>query len=127
MIPIALGKVSIMFLIRAAFWLTLVIAFIPVKQSDLPVGQRSISTMETVSLAQSVFADLSTFCARNAETCETGGVLISQMGMKAREGAKLAYTWLDGRYGTSSEIARSQADKAEQPVDPVSTSSISAN
>ena len=73
-----------MFLIRAAFWLTLVIAFIPVKSADLGEGQRAVSTMETVSLAQSVVSDIGSFCSRNTQTCETGGVLLSQMGLKAR-------------------------------------------
>ena len=105
-----------MFLIRAAFWLTLVIAFIPVKSADLGEGQRAVSTMETVSLAQSVVSDIGSFCSRNTQTCETGGVLLSQMGLKAREGAKMAYTWLDQRVGE---------DKEPDAIDPVSTSSVS--
>jgi len=88
-----------MFLIRACFWLALVIAFIPANPADMEPGQRSVSTMETVGLAQSVASDIGSFCQRNSETCETGGILISQMGKKAREGARIAYTWLDERYG----------------------------
>jgi hypothetical protein len=104
-----------MFLIRAAFWLTLVVAFIPVKNTDLGEGQRSVSTMETVNLAQSVVSDIGSFCSRNAQTCETGGELLSQMGLKAREGAKLAYTWLDKHVGD---------DNKANAIDPVSTSSV---
>ena len=115
-----------MILIRAAFWLTLVVALIPVNQNDLPDGQRSISTLETVSLAQSVFEDLSSFCSRNSQACETGSILVSQMGMKAREGAKLAYTWLDDNYGNKANIATNSPNEVSSPIDPVSTSSISA-
>ena len=88
-----------MFLIRAGFWLALVIALSPANPADMEPGQRSISTMETVGLAQTVASDIGSFCTRNSETCETGSVLISQMGQKAREGARIAYTWLDERYG----------------------------
>ena len=100
-----LGKGIIMFLIRAAFWLALVIAIIPVRQADLEEGQRPVTTMETVGLAQSVANDISSFCDRNEETCITGKVLVSQMGAKAREGARIVYTWLDERYGNSEGIA----------------------
>jgi len=107
-----------MFLLRAAFWLALVVAFIPVREADLGEGQRAISTMETVNLAQSVVADISTFCSRNAQTCETGGILLSQMGLKAREGAKLAYTWLDQHVG------KEQMAGDTRVVDPIETSSV---
>ncbi len=98
------GKGIIMFLIRAAFWLNLVIAIIPVRQVDLEEGQRPVTTMETVGLAQSVANDISSFCDRNEETCTTGKVLISQMGAKAREGARIVYVWLDERYGNNEGI-----------------------
>ena len=107
-----------MFLLRVAFWLALVVAFIPVRESDLGEGQRAISTMETVNLAQSVVSDIGTFCSRNAQTCETGGILLSQMGLKAREGAKLAYTWLDKHVGKDPLVAQTGN------VDPVETSSV---
>ncbi|MGB7334386.1 MAG: DUF5330 domain-containing protein [Salaquimonas sp.] len=114
-----------MFLIRAAFWIALVVAFIPVQQADLEEGQRSVSTLETVGLAQSVMADIGSFCERNSQTCQTGGVLISQMGLKAREGARIAYSWLDERYGDKASYAATDAG-LKSGIDPVKTSSINA-
>lgn len=110
------GKGIIMFLIRAAFWLALVIAIIPVRQADLEDGQSPVTTMETVGLAQSVADDISSFCDRNEETCTTGKVLISQMGAKAREGARIVYTWLDDRYGNPNGV--------DSKSDQISTGSI---
>jgi hypothetical protein len=106
-----------MFLIRTAFWLTIVVALIPVQQSDLGEGERSISTFETVALAQSVASDLGSFCQRNQQTCNTGAILMSQMGAKAREGARIAYTWLDERYGSTDR-------QSEAVTDTIKTSSI---
>lgn len=115
-----------MFFIRAAFWLALVVAFIPVRETDLAEGQKPVSTAETVGLAQTVVTDIGSFCVRNPSTCETGGTLLSQMGLKAREGARLAYTWLDKRYGnTNTHLAGSNAVnglQSGQQVDPVTTS-----
>ena len=114
-----------MFLFRATFWLAIVIALIPVRQSDLPEGQRSISTLETVGLAQSVIKDLGSFCERNEDTCTTGAVLVSQMGAKAREGARIAYTWLDERYGDDqSQSAHNIGKTSLEKVDQVKTSSV---
>ena len=110
-----------MFFIKTAFWLGLVIALIPINSSDLPSGERAVSTIETVGLAKSVVSDVASFCERNAETCKTGSLLISQMGAKAREGAKVAYTWLDKRYGPENNLAE-HSDR--ERVDPVETGSL---
>ncbi len=109
-----------MFFVKAAFWLALVIAFIPVSSEDLPVGDRAVSTVETVSLAKSVIDDVMTFCERNEQTCETGSVLASQMGAKAREGARIAYTWLDERYKPEG----SAVVETEGKLDTVKTGSL---
>lgn len=113
-----------MFFIRAAFWLALVVALIPVNPSDLKEGQRSVSTAETVGLAQSVMADIGSFCERNDRTCETGGVLLSQMGIKAKEGARIAYSWLDDRTSDESMQLVSGKPNDMKIIDPVATSSV---
>lgn len=109
-----------MFLIRAVFWLSLVVAFIPVNPSDLSANQDPVSPLETVGLAQSVVEDVAGFCSRNQGTCETGGQLFSQMGVKAREGARIAYTWLDKRYGPQAQTASGEAEN----VDNVETGAV---
>ncbi|MBL1406846.1 MAG: DUF5330 domain-containing protein [Rhizobiales bacterium] len=94
-----------MFLIKSAFWLTVAIAFIPVSNDQLDEGQRNITTAETISLAQSVIQDASSFCERNPRPCETGSMIVSQLGVKAREGARIAYTYLDDNYGKQTQFA----------------------
>ena len=86
-----------MLLVRAAFWLTLVVAFIPVNPEDLKDGQRVVSTGETIVAAQAVFADLTGFCGRNPLTCNTGKELFSQLGAKATVGARHVYLYLEAR------------------------------
>ncbi len=86
-----------MFFIRAVFWLTLVIAFIPVSPEDLTEGQRSVSTGETLEAARTVVSDLSGFCERNPATCGTGREIFSQLGAKAKTGARFVYSYLDSK------------------------------
>jgi hypothetical protein len=102
-----------MFFIRAAFWLTLVIAFIPVNPEDLKDGQRPVTTGETILAAQAVIADLSGFCTRNPQTCGTGGELMSQLGAKATAGARYVYLFLE------------EKTNGQQPGDPIATGSVS--
>lgn len=128
MLEAAAGKVKNMFFIRAVFWLSVVVAFIPVNPSDLNEDQRAVSALETVGLAQSVVEDVAAFCTRNQGTCETGGQLFSQMGIKAREGARIAYGWLDKRYGpdaqTNAQANAQAADQGNESTDPVETGAV---
>ena len=86
-----------MFLLRAIFWLSLVIAFIPVNPEDLGADQRPVSTKETIGAVQLVIADLSRFCERNPQPCDTGRELFSQFGAKAKNGAQHVHDFLDRR------------------------------
>ncbi|MCB1386541.1 MAG: DUF5330 domain-containing protein [Nitratireductor sp.] len=112
-----------MFLFRAIFWLGLIAAVIPVNPADLPDGQRQVSALETVGLARSIASDAAGFCGRNPASCETGHLLISQIGIKAKEGARLAYTWLDQRYGNEAGAGET-AQAAGPTIDPVSTGTV---
>ncbi|MCT8971245.1 DUF5330 domain-containing protein [Microbaculum marinisediminis] len=88
-----------MFLIRTAFWLSLVILFIPTGESETP-GKEAInslsqvSTFEALSAAQSTMSDLAGFCERNPETCQTGSEALKVFGQKAQYGAKKLYEYI---------------------------------
>ncbi len=88
-----------MFLIRTAFWLSLVILFIPTGESNLPDAgpvdsNAQVSAIEALSAAQHTVSDLAGFCARNAETCETGSAAIKVFGQKAQYGARKIYEYI---------------------------------
>jgi hypothetical protein len=112
-----------MFLIRAAFWLSLVIAFIPVNPEDLGEGQRPVTTGETIVAAQALLADLSGFCDRNPNACGTGRELFAQMGAKARTGLRHVSGYLEKQQPAGGSPEAPAADPAE-PVDNVATSSV---
>ncbi|MFZ1813236.1 MAG: DUF5330 domain-containing protein [Rhizobiaceae bacterium] len=109
-----------MFLLRSAFWLSLVVAIIPVNPQDLESGQRPVSTMETVGALQALVSDLAQFCERNARSCETGAQIASQMKVKARTGLQFASAWLEG---SDTQVA-SPAGSVEQIV---TGSTVSSN
>lgn len=84
-----------MFIIRAAFWLLLVLAFIPVErpgaESHLPV-----SATDALTAAQSTFHDLAGFCSRNRQACQTGRETARLIGDRAQTGAKAVYHYFSG-------------------------------
>ena len=108
-----------MFLVRTIFWLSIVVALIPVNPADLGEGQRPVSTIETLGAAQAVIHDMSGFCERNPKACDTGNELFAQFGAKARTGAHYVSVWFD-KAGSKGEDTKGTAPAA----DPVNTGAV---
>ena len=102
-----------MFIIRTAFWLSLVILCLPVGADDSNASAEIVGAAEAVSVAKSTVGDLSKFCERNPETCSTGGQVISSFGQKARYGAKIVYNYLDDKFGVEQSNNAGAEVKAE--------------
>ena len=100
-----------MFLIRTAFWLSLVILLIPTgtaDHEDTATAGSDLSAQEAVMAARHTVADLAGFCDRNPETCETGSAAIKAFGQKAQNGAKLLYEYLsEADFGNAAPQAES--------------------
>jgi hypothetical protein len=81
-----------MFLIRAAFWLSLVVMLIP---ADPDSGQEAprVSAMQAFFAAKATVADMSGFCDRNPDVCSTGGAALKVFTEKARIGARKLYDY----------------------------------
>jgi hypothetical protein len=83
-----------MFLIRAAFWLSVVILFLPADpESNSPAPR--VSFIEGFVAARAVAVDLSNFCERNPDVCVTGNAAFQVFAEKAQNGAKMLYRYLD--------------------------------
>ncbi len=88
-----------MFILRTAFWLSLVIVLLPAGGEEGNSTANVVGATEAISVAQSTVGDLSQFCARNPETCVTGNQVVSSFGQKARYGAEIVYKYLDEKFG----------------------------
>ncbi len=81
------------FLIRAAFWLSIVIILLPTGSQpgkSLP----TLETAEAVSAASAAVSDMRRFCARQPEACTVGSQAAVAFGYKAQAGAKMLYEFL---------------------------------
>lgn len=81
------------FLIRAAFWLSIVIILLPTG-SQQPKSTPTIETAEAVSAASAAVSDMRKFCARQPDACSVGSQAAVAFGYKAQAGAKMLYDFL---------------------------------
>lgn len=90
-----------MYIIRTAFWLSVVILLLPA-DTDAPENQAAevtneqISATQTLGAALSAAGDIAGLCARQPEVCETGSAAWQTFQNKARYGVELLYDWASG-------------------------------
>ena len=85
-----------MFLIKTAFWLSLVILLIPGNPETGEEAPR-VGALQALSAAQATVADMTAFCDRNPDVCTTGGAAFKVFADKARNGARMIYKYFDDR------------------------------
>lgn len=114
------GDRSMFFLLRAAFWLSLLILLLPADPAEVRGGQtrRELSTFEAIGAAQSTFEDLRGFCDRNPSACDTGRTALAGFGAKARTGVRWVSDQLDGveRTSTGSTPTTAPVPAAERTI-----------
>lgn len=98
---IAVGSIgdakSMFFLMRVAFWLSLVILLIPADPNEAAKSGRTVSTFEAVGAAQAAYEDARGFCGRNPGACDIGQMALDTFSAKARTAAHWVYRTLEGK------------------------------
>ena len=85
------GDVGVMFfLLRMAFWLSIVLILLPTGTSQ-PQPENTVAATEAISAASATVGDLRQFCTRQPEACTVGSHVASELGYKAQAGAKMLY------------------------------------
>lgn len=82
------------FLVRMAFWLTLVLVLLPTDKSADTDTKESIDTMAAATAAAAAMSDMSQFCTRQPTACEVGGKAAVAIGERAQSGARKVYQFL---------------------------------
>lgn len=79
-----------MFLLRTVFWLSVVVLLLP---ADTETGEKAprVSAFEALVAARTAVSDLSQFCDRNPDVCETGGTAFHVFTDKVRYGVRMIY------------------------------------
>jgi hypothetical protein len=81
-----------MFLLRTAFWIGVVLALLPTFGPKQSAPQAAgVGATEAVTAASATFADMIQFCNRQPDACAAGAQFASVFGERAQAGAKMLY------------------------------------
>ena len=119
-----------MFLVRSAFWLSVVILLLPAENGEtsdkLSATQTNVTAGEALVAAQTTVGDLSGFCQRNQATCETGKAAVDTFIRKAQYGASLLNSWVSGASPVNETGVKPAARSANLKSEPVKKVKITA-
>lgn len=103
------------FLIRMAFWFSLVLLVLPLDTSDT-TGE-SVSPIQAFFAAREAVDDVSGICERKPDVCEVGKAAMQTIGARARETARIAYEMLEenGKHAPADELGALIASEDEVP------------
>ncbi len=124
-----------LFLLRTAFWLTVVLMLLPALPDSGPsphaggttgasaaapaTGQSAgpsgggtrVDSLDALTLASAAVSDATGFCARQPRACEVGGQLLELVSARAGEGARRVFDYV------TSQIASEKRKAAERAAD----------
>lgn len=107
------------FLIKGAFWFSLVLVLLPLFDTDaaktLEQGP-NVEIGDTFSAASEAVGYITALCMQKPDVCEKGAETFVALGHRAREGARVAYKLLDSQF--ADPAAKSDAARAalDQPL-----------
>ena len=109
------------FLIRVAFWLSVVFVLLPTggskQNAQATAPNPDFSAVEAFSAATATVSDMRHFCERQPDACAVGSQAAITFGQRAQAGAKMVYEFINERLAsqeTGSVATRTAAGKASQ-------------
>ena len=111
------------FLLRMAFWMSVVLVLLPSggSQRTATAPSSELGAMETLSAASATVSDMSRFCARQPDACAVGSQAAAALGQRAQAGAKMVYDFISERaapHETGSVTIKADASGRAAPPKP---------
>jgi hypothetical protein len=87
------------FLLRVAFWLTIVLALLPTGSSQPQASGNApqFDAADAVTAAGAAVSDMSGFCERQPDACKVGAQAAVAIGQRAQAGASMVYDFIQER------------------------------
>ncbi|CDX41743.1 conserved hypothetical protein [Mesorhizobium sp. SOD10] len=108
------------FLIRMAFWFSLVLLALPLGVGPGEDGQQSVGPIQAFFAAREAVGDIAGLCERKPDVCETGKSAMYTITVRAKETAKIAAAMIDDKQSGQS----GQSGQAGTPETKVADSSV---
>lgn len=109
------------FLIRTAFWLSIVILLLPTPES-MKTSDSGIGAAQAVGAASAAVSDMGQFCTRQPGACEVGSQALTHFGHKAQASAK----WLYEKFTSKSDQPAAAATPAKAVTEENSQNTLTA-
>src|SRR6267154_785799 len=88
------------FLLRMAFWLTVILALLPSGGSH-PTPKLTVSAVDAMLAAKATVTDMGSFCGRQPDACTVGSQAAVAIGHRAQAGAKMLYEYFNEHLGSN--------------------------
>jgi hypothetical protein len=85
------------FLLRVAFWLSIVLVLMPSGDYQPKNSSPSIGAADAISAATAAVSDMTGFCQRQPDACEVGGQAAIALGQRAQAGARFLFDAIHDR------------------------------
>lgn len=89
------------FLIRTAFWFSMVLVMLPIfdnEASDRLKSEKGVEITDALGAAAGALSYVGSMCSEKPDVCVKGAETFSSLGSRAREGARVAYSYLDTQF-----------------------------
>lgn len=111
------------FLIRAGFWFSLVLMFLPIfakPQGDpRPAGEATVQVSDAISAASGVVQYVGAMCTEKPDVCVKGGETLTALGYQVGDGARVAYDMLGRHFKDQPANAAADAASTHTSADQV--------
>ena len=105
------------FLIKGTFWFSLVLVLLPFLNAESTATLEKGPTVQlgdTFSAASEAIGYVTAICLEKPDVCEKGSETFVALGHRAREGAKIAYQFLDTQFAEDgADVAKAEPAKKD--------------
>ena len=109
------------FLIKGTFWFSLVLVLLPFLDAESSAKLEKGPTVEigdTFSAATEALNYVTAMCLEKPDVCEKGSETFVALGHRAREGARIAYQFLDTQFAEEgADVAKAEPTEPTEPAE----------
>ena len=120
------------FLIKGSIFFAavlVVLSYFSSRPLEVTEGAGAVQMGDAISAATGAYSYIAGLCAEKPDVCEKGAETLSVLGVRAAEGAHVAFELLDSHFGSKpADVALKQdPDPTPFPADTVQTQSIASS
>ena len=105
-----------LFLLRMAFWLGVVLVLLPTGGAQRAPTGSEVNATDAISAASATVHDLKGFCGREPGACAVGSQIVTTIGYRAQAGAKMLYELLTEALASHDAASPATNDAKPEPT-----------